>query len=169
MPVFFRFLSLILTLVAVTACSPSTDSLEQAKYIGTKAIIKAHGNELLLEVTGYADNILTSEIFDWNGNFVSRRHYYNGLYPVAGTEGSSQWEMDFDVKKIDALFPLVIGKSTNITGNMKDIDNDKSYDFWAHIEVVAKKIFLLPSGEERVYVIKILSIIHILRERRNRW
>ncbi|MBL4836319.1 MAG: hypothetical protein JKY34_01970 [Kordiimonadaceae bacterium] len=155
MPVFFRFLSLILTLVAVIACSPSTDSLEQAKYIGTKAIIKAHGNELLLEVTGYADNILTSEIFDWNGNFVSRRHYYNGLYPVAGTEGSSQWEMDFDVKKIDALFPLVIGKSTNITGNMKDIDNDKSYDFWAHIEVVAKKIFLLPSGEERVYVIKI--------------
>ena len=154
MRVLFRKFLILVAIFCVAACRQS-DGDERQKYVGTKAIIKAHGNQLVLEIKDFSDNIIISEIRDKYGDFVSRRHYYHGLYPVAGKEGSNQWEMDFDVGKIDSLFPLAVGNSTNITGDMKDINSGKSYNFWAHIEVVAKRPFLLPSGEEQTYVLKI--------------
>lgn len=151
----FRLLTVLTMMVALSACGQGVSAPHETSVVGTKAIIKAHGNELLLEVKEVSDNTVISEISDWNGEFVSRRHYYRGLYPVAGTEGATQWELDFDVSKIDGLFPLATGNFTSFSGTMIDVSNDRTYKFWSKIEVKAKKPFLLPSGSQKVYVLKI--------------
>mgnify|MGYP003642753868 CR=1 FL=1 len=150
-----RLLTLITSLLVIAACNPGTSTPSDASIIGTKAVIKAHGNELLLEIKNVAAGTIISEITDWNGQFVSRRHYYKGLYPIAGTEGATQWELDFDVTKIDSLFPLTVGNTTSFSGTMIDISNDLTYKFWSKIEVKAQKPFLLPSGSQEVYILKI--------------
>lgn len=150
-----RLLTLITSLLAIAACSPGSNAPSDTSIIGTKAVIKAHGNELLLEVKNVAAGTIISEISDWNGQFVSRRHYYKGLYPIAGTEGASQWELDFDVTKIDSLFPLAVGNTTSFSGTMIDVSNDLTYKFWSKIEVKAQKPFLLPTGSQEVYILKI--------------
>lgn len=151
----FRLLTVFAAMVTVVACSPGASAPAENSIIGTKAVIQAHGNELLLEVKDVAAGTVISEITDWNGQFVSKRHYYRGLYPIAGTEGATQWELDFDVTKIDSLFPLTIGSSTNFSGTMIDISNNRTYKFWSRILVKAKKPFLLPSGTQEVYILKI--------------
>lgn len=150
-----RLLTTLTAIFALVACSPSASAPTENSIIGTKAVIQAHGNELLLEVKDIAAGTVISEITDWNGQFVSRRHYYRGMYPIAGTEGATQWELDFDVTKIDGLFPLVTGNSTSFSGTMIDITNDRTYSFWSRIEVKAQKPFLLPSGTQEVFVMKI--------------
>ncbi|MEX0297625.1 MAG: hypothetical protein AB3N28_01045, partial [Kordiimonas sp.] len=123
----FRLMVLTAALLTAAACSPGANAPSEANLIGTKAVIKAHGNDLLLEVKNVAANTIISEITDWNGQFVSRRHYYRGMYPIAGTEGSTQWELDFDVAKIDNLFPLTVGNTTSFSGTMIDVSNDRTY------------------------------------------
>lgn len=155
MTTYIRLLVLVSCLFTLWACSPSADEPMKSSLIGMKAVIQAHGNDLLLEVKDITENTVISEITNWHGDFVSRRHYYKGLYPVAGKEGATQWELDFDVNRIDVLFPITIGNKTSFSGTMLDITNAKSYKFWSKIEVKEKKPFLLPSGAQTVYILKI--------------
>lgn len=152
---FVRLLASISCLFLLGGCLPGGDTADPPSMIGTKAVIQAHGNELLLEVKNITGNTVISEITNWAGEFVSKRHYYRGMYPIAGTEGTSQWELDFDVTKIDSLFPLEVGKMTSFGGTMIDITSNRSFPFWSRIKVKAQKPFLLPSGSETVYVLKI--------------
>lgn len=155
MTIIRRLLIIFSAAVMLAACHPEAHAPEDESIIGMKAVIKAHGNDLLLEVKDITGDTIISEIRDWNGDFVSRRHYYRGMYPVAGTEGSAQWELDFDVSKIDKLFPLTVGNVTSFSGTMIDISNDRAYEFWSRIEVKAEQPFLLPSGPQDVFILKI--------------
>ncbi|MFC3052181.1 hypothetical protein [Kordiimonas pumila] len=125
--------------------------------VGTKAVIRAHGKDLSLEVTDVAEKIVTTELSDWNGELVAQRHFYRGLYPVAGTEGTNQWELEFDHAKLESLFPLSVGKETSFTGNMRDISSGKTYEFWVNLTVAGETPFTLPDGTYTSYVVDIVT------------
>ncbi len=124
--------------------------------VGTNAIIKRHGQELILDVTDVTGNILSTEI-SWNGELVASRQYYRGLYPMSGIEYGYQFEMDFDETALEQLFPLKVGKEVSFNGNLKIIDNGTALDAWVHLQVVAEKSMKITSGTYTVFVVEVIS------------
>lgn len=151
-------LIVILAMLAFAGCDDVTRvPLVPKAIVGTKAVIRAHGKDFTLEVTDVAEKIVISNLSDWNGQLVTQRHYYRGLYPIAGTEGTSQWEVDFDHTLLESLFPLDVGKETGFHGTMKDISKNRTYDFLTQIKIIKEKPFSLPTGTHKVYIIEILT------------
>ena len=154
MPSIFKMLAL-LSVLLVAACGPGMQVPETATAIvGTKAVIKVHRNELVAEVTDVTGRLVTTEFSNWAGEFLYNRTEYRGLIPVSGTEADGgQWELDFDERHLEAIFPLRPGKEVAFKGTLIDIERGTSFEMWGHIEVVGEKILDLPTGKRKVVVL----------------
>jgi len=138
-----------------SAPAPMTPSQIQAA-VGTRAFIKRHGQEIVAEITNTTDKLVTTE-FHWHGEMMAKRHYYRGLYPVAGTEYGYQFEMDFDEQSLEQLFPMAVGKEVSFNGNLKIIDRGAALDAWVHLAVVGEKTIDLSTGSHHVFVVDIMT------------
>lgn len=141
----------------LVACEPvSQVPVSPSAVVGTRAIIKRHGQELTAEVTSVEGKLVTME-FQWQGEQVAVQSYYRGLYTVSGRGDGYHFEADFDEGKLEPLFPLATGKEVSFSGNSKDIDTGTGVDFWAHLHVIGEKTIDLPTGPRTVFVVDITT------------
>lgn len=161
--IIYRTLLLCVALFVVAACSPSAQAPTSATVsVGTKAVIIKGGEQIIAEITGVTDNIVTTEYTGWHGEFLYDRREYRGLFPLGGTEkNGSRWEVEFDESLLEPLFPLKPGREASFSGKLLGIDAGVAYDMWAHIEVVGKKSMALKGGEHTVLKIEITTIYDI--------
>ncbi|RMB00560.1 hypothetical protein BXY39_3747 [Eilatimonas milleporae] len=149
-----RVVLAVLTLF-MTACDPATRlPAEPTAQIGTRALIKRHGQELVAEVTRVRGKLVTTE-FNWRGEQVAKRRYYRGLYPISGTEYGYQFELDFDDSLLEQIFPLRVGNHASFDGNLKIIDRGTAVDVLVDMVVVAEKTIDLSESAHRVFVVEI--------------
>lgn len=123
--------------------------------VGTKAVIKAHREEMIAEVTDVAGKLVTTEFTNWDGEHLFTRTHYRGLFPVSGTEmDGSRWEVDFDETQLESMFPLEPGNETAFTGQIMRYDEGESIDLWAQLHVAGNKTLSMPDGKRNVVVVE---------------
>lgn len=82
---------------------------------GFAATIDMSGRVYELEV-GAVDGARATLTYFWQGEPVSVRQDYRGLYALSGSDGRLAFVNEFDAARIDALFPLEPGKETAFAG-----------------------------------------------------
>lgn len=114
----------LLMALTVAACSPPT---EEGGFPttppGITAIISQQSQDFDWEVTDITNAIITTATY-WNGARVIHRKLYRGLYPIYGMEFGKSFEVDFDYKLLDNLFPLKIGNAVTFEGTMNLLEDN---------------------------------------------
>lgn len=156
MTVFFRICGLVACLIGLSACTENTDpDLQNELTAGTKLTIKANGEEYYLTLGKTESDLVTSEATNWKNEFLYKNKYYRGLLLHSREENGYHWELDIDLKQVDALFPMAVGDATEITGNIIDLTDKTRAGYRAEISVVAEKPVILPSGTYTTYQVKL--------------
>ena len=144
-------------MLAVVACDQTqTDQLVDAPVVGTRSIIKRHGQEVFAEIASVSNNVVTTEFY-YHGELLSVRNYYRGLFVIGGSEGNTRFELDFDETQVHGFFPLAIGKEVSFESSLKLIDRGVSSKSWKHLEVIKKTVMSLKGGDYEVFVIAITT------------
>jgi len=147
----------VLAALFLAACDPNAQMpTASTAIVGTKAIIKAHSEQRIAEVTDVTGKIVTTDFSNWDGALLYTQLSYRGLFPVGGSEqNGSQWELDFDEKLLESVFPLQVGREVSFKGNIKTLNDGKQHDMWIHLEVVGEQSMSLPDGQHTVFVVEL--------------
>ncbi|GHF13106.1 hypothetical protein GCM10017044_03860 [Kordiimonas sediminis] len=158
----FIRLSVLMTAFFIAACDlpQAMPETAQAK-VGTRAYIQWHGREVTADVTKVNGRMVTTE-FQLQGTPLMVRDYYRGLYALSGIEYKngtyiSRFEIDLQDQNLEKLFPLKVGKSVSLNGNVKLIEAGRDIDVWSHLEVIEKKTINLSDGDVAVFIVEIVS------------
>ena len=156
----FRSIAACVGVLFISACGtesgPKKTDVETLVQIGTRSVIQWHGQELIADITEIAGDIVTSEI-RWHGDVMSSRDYYRGLYPVSGLENGYQFEVEYDEDAMQSLFPLAPGKSISFEGRLNVVSEGATQPIWVYITVTKEKFIKLPTGNQKVYVVDIVT------------
>ncbi len=152
---FFRIFSLIAGLLSLSACIENSDPNPQNDLSGTKLTIKASGEEYYLTLGKTEANLITSEATNWKNEFLYKNQYYRGLLLYSREENGRHWQLDIDLKQINALFPMEVGTSTEIIGSIVDLKDETRTGYRAEISVITEKPLMLPSGTYTTYQVKL--------------
>ena len=148
---------LLLVTLALVACSPPpADDRFPTTPGGITALIRQQSQDFDWEVTDITNNIITTETF-WNSERVIRRKYYRGLYPVYGMDFGKSFEMEFDYKLLDQLFPLKIGNTVTFEGVMLLLEDNYQAQALVQLEVTDTAVQQIDEVAYPVYVIEVTS------------
>lgn len=155
MPTLLRTLG-CLWIVLLGACSPGEGLKDQSSaVVGTRSLIKMHGQDMISEVVRVLGRQVTVEFRDWRSAKVREVSLYRGLFPMSGSDQGLRYDMEFERGAIESLFPLETKKSIGVSGKVHYIDAGESADFWAHVEVIEEMNMVLKSGPRRAFVVQI--------------
>ena len=148
---------LLVVLLTVTACSPPTGNDRfPTTPLGITAIISQQSQEFDWEVTDITNDIITTATY-WKRERVIHRKLYRGLYPVYGMEFGKSFEVDFDYKILDQLFPLKIGGEVSFEGTMNLLEDNYHAQTLVHMQVMDTGIQQIGDTSYPVYIINITT------------
>lgn len=149
-------LLLLLTFLVVGCSPPASEDTFPTTPPGITALIRQQSQDFDWEVTDISNNIITTETY-WNSERVIRRKLYRGLYPIYGMEFGKSFEVDFNYKVLDQLFPLKVGNEVAFEGSMTLIEDNYQATTLVHMQVVDKAVQLIGETSYPVFVIEITS------------
>ena len=83
---------------------------------GFSAIVQVDGESYRLEVTDVSKEIVTLDYY-WQNQPVATRRLYRGLIVLSGRDGQRSFQHDLDLRDLERIFPLEIGKRVTIEGS----------------------------------------------------
>ncbi len=83
---------------------------------GFSAIVRVDGESYRLEVTDVRNEIVTLDYY-WQNQPVATRRLYRGLIVLSGRDGQRSFQHDLDLRDLERIFPLTIGKTLAIEGS----------------------------------------------------
>lgn len=141
----------------VVACSPPTeDNRFPTTPLGITAVISQQSQDFDWEVTDITNDIVTTATY-WNRERVIHRKLYRGLYPIYGMEFGKSFEVDFDYKILDQLFPLKVGKEVSFKGTMNLLEDQYQAETVVHIEVKGMGVQQIGETSYPVSIIKVTT------------
>ncbi len=141
-------------LLLLTACDPGARLSDPAAEVGMRALIRRAGQDLIAEITAVNGNLVTTEFY-WRDETVAVRDFYRGLYAVSGTEYGYAFELDFNTKDLDRLFPLEVGNAVGFSGQLILPERGQVIPVDVEMRVTEERVFTLKGGSHLVYVVDI--------------
>ncbi len=147
----------VLFLLALSGCGEG-EKVETKGLLrpGVVALLRAFDRNYEYELQR-VDGGLTSWDVIWEGQSVAQRNYYRGLFTVMGTSSTNRYVNEIDEKKIDALFPMAVGKETSFFGKRNDLASGETLDFWTYYSVLEKTSIEISNGRYEVYVVQMIT------------
>ncbi|WP_374762969.1 hypothetical protein [Yunchengibacter salinarum] len=121
---------------------------------GTRAVVLRDGLQLVSHVTDVVGKLVRTEVH-WRGEPIQSRLRYRGLITVGGTERGHQFELDVPQERLEALFPLSVGKRAELTGALLLVDQGRRFDARLLVEVAGKEQIMLKSGPHEVFRVRV--------------
>lgn len=147
----------LLMVLAVAACSPPAEKDRfPTTPPGITAIISQQSQDFDWEVTDITNDIITTATY-WNRERVIHRKLYRGLYPIYGMEFGKSFEVDFDYKILDELFPLKVGNEVTFEGTMNLLEDNYQAQTIVNMKVASTGIKQIGAATYPVYRIDITA------------
>ena len=145
------------------ACSPTSDGPPDYQVDkGLTAQINSDGQVFSMEVTR-VDGPVATVVTRWEDQFVSERHFYRGLYAVAGSDRRTSFENSVDKTALDSLFPLDVGKEATIRGTYRVV-RDRIVEGETYTVIAVRDLERMETkdAEHEVYVLDITTELTLL-------
>ena len=123
---------------------------------GVVALLRAFDRNYEYELQRVKGGVTSWDVI-WEGQSVAQRNYYRGLFTLMGTSNANRYTNDIDETKIDALFPMAVGKETSFFGKRKNLASGELLDFWTYYSVLEKTSIEISNGRYEVFVVQMIT------------
>ncbi|GAB4129931.1 MAG: hypothetical protein Kow00104_15500 [Rhodothalassiaceae bacterium] len=152
-------LGALISLLLLAGCGGPSGSPEPYPLVeGLRARISMNAGWYDLEVTE-VDGARATLIWMFQGQPLSERTQYRGLYPVSGTDDGRAFVNDIDIAEIDSLFPLAIGKEAAFEGRSYYLPDGTDSRLFVHMEVTGTDRIALADAGYDVFLIRISTAV----------
>ena len=101
--------------LALVACAGPVDPPYPLEA-GFSALVRVDGEVYRLEVTDVSNEIVTLDYY-WQNQPIATRRLYRGLIVLSGWDGQRSFQHDLDLRDLERIFPLAVGKTLAIDGS----------------------------------------------------
>ena len=147
----------LLVVFCVAACSPPTENSRfPTTPPGITAIISQQSQDFDWEVTDITNDIITTATY-WKRARVIHRKLYRGLYPIYGMEFGKSFEVDFEYKLLDQIFPLKLGNEVSFDGTLNLLEDHYQAMTVVHMRVQDTGVLQIGDIAYPVFIIKVTT------------
>lgn len=147
---------LLITAMSLAGCEEAkTPKKNDGPRLGTRLLIKQQSYELLAEIVSVENDQIGINYY-WQGEQIYSNKLYRGLIDVWNKEGSTIRETSFDTTRIDALFPLELGKSTSMTAVTTNLSTGNTVNETITLEVTQQSQLTFETSSIPVFLLEMI-------------